>query len=31
VTAEVRTREATDPDGAPGTLDDTIVVAQRIA
>ncbi|WP_449282976.1 FAD-dependent oxidoreductase [Leucobacter sp.] len=30
VTAEVRTREATGPDGAASTLDDTVVVAQRI-
>lgn len=30
VTAEVRTREATGPDGEPTTLDDTLVVARRI-
>lgn len=29
VTAEVRTREATGPDGAPSTLDDTLLVALR--
>lgn len=29
VTAEVRTREAAGPDGAPSTLDDTLVVARR--
>lgn len=28
-TAETRTREATGPDGEPGTLEDTIVVARR--
>ena len=31
VTAEVRTREAAGPDGAPSTLDDTLVVAHRVA
>ncbi|MFV0434671.1 MAG: FAD-dependent oxidoreductase [Leucobacter sp.] len=29
VTAEVRTREASGPDGAPATLDDTVVVVRR--
>lgn len=31
VTAEVRTREAVGPDGQASTLDDTVVVARRVA
>ncbi|GAA2178526.1 NAD(P)/FAD-dependent oxidoreductase [Leucobacter tardus] len=31
ITAEVRTREAVGPDGQASTLDDTVVVAQRVA